>query len=427
MRRDEVLGVYGDTEFAEEYDERFLLAPWPKHGADIEVEMLQELFDANADADPRWVDLCCGTGYFLGQFPDVERAGLDISPAMLAQAREANPDIELREADVCDDIGEWHGQWSVVSCMWMAYCYLQSMAEIEKLIANMVAYTSPGGSVFLPSVIDLEDLRPHTVIDYEQFPDVWGGRIALTGYYWTWEEPNGNINENMMAPHVGHFVRLLEPYFERIEVVRYPLFMPGFVSRKAVVATGRRPAGETGRAEVVWHEIPKHPEDIAAEERSLAEEQERLREEAERVANEERRRAEEIAALVAEAERSRAETERLREVADAARADADSARAIAEDHERAAHAAHTELGEAIAAANNAAAHWEAERANLIDVADAATERAIAAEEAQAPALRSSEHVPTGQLVRELASRASPSDGRMWVALRRKARKVVTRR
>lgn len=423
MRRDEVLGVYGDTAFAEEYDERFLLAPWPKHGADIEVEMLRELLDGE---DPRWVDLCCGTGYFLGQFPDVERAGLDISPAMLARARLANPDIELREADVCVDVPDWHGRWSVVSCMWMAYCYLQSMAEIEQLIANMVAYTREGGSVFLPSVIDLEDLRPHTMIDYEQYPDVWGGRIALTGYYWTWEEPNGNVNENMMAPHVGHFVRLLEPHFERVEVVRYPLFMPGFVSRKAVVATGRRPAGQTGTAEVVWQEIPKHPDDIAAEERARAEEEQRVAEaeqrvaeEAERAAQEELRRAEEIAALTAEAER-------LRAAADAARADAEAARAVAEDHERAAHAAHAELGEAIIASNHAQAHWEAERANLCAVADAATERAVAAEEGQVLALRSSEHVPTGQLVRELASRANPSDGRLWVAARRRAAKVVKR-
>ncbi len=64
-----------------------------------------------------------------------------------------------------------------------------------------------------------------------------------------------------MAVHVGHFVRLLEPYFERVEVVRYPLFQPGFVSRKAVVAKRRRPPGETGTAEVIWHPIPRHPDE----------------------------------------------------------------------------------------------------------------------------------------------------------------------
>lgn len=396
MNRDEVLAVYGEDDFAEAYDERFLLAPWPKHGADAEVAMLAELF-ATFD-EPRWVDLCCGTGYFLSQFPDVDRAGLDLSPAMLTQAQAANEGVPFRNADVCDDIPEWHGQWSVVSCMWMAYCYLESMPEVERLVANMISYTAEGGAAFLPSVIDLEDLRPHTQVPYEEFPDVWGGRIALTGYNWTWEEPNGNVNTNMMAVHVGHFVRLLEPHFEKVEVVRYPLFAPGFVSRKAVVATGRRPAGQTGTAEVVWQPIPKHPDDIAAEEAALAEER-RIADEAEAA----RREAE--AEARRELERLRAEA---RAAADAQRGAEEALRAAAE------------------AASAAAAHWEAERTDLRNVADGAIARAEAAEAAVEPALRSPKDVLTGPLVRELLRRASPSDGRIWTAARRRLAKLVRR-
>ena len=282
--------------------------------------------------------------------------------------------------------------------MWMAYCYLESMPEVEQLVANMISYTAEGGAAFLPSVVDLEDLRPHTQVPYEEFPDVWGGRIALTGYNWTWEEPNGNVNANMMAVHVGHFVRLLEPHFEKVEVVRYPLFAPGFVSRKAVVATGRRPAGQTGTAEVIWQPIPKHPDDIAAEEAALAEER-RLAEEAEAAQRE------------AEAE-ARRELERLQAEA---RAAADSQRGAEEALRAAAEAAST-----------AAAHWEAERTDLQNVAAGAVARAEAAEAAVEPALRSPKDVLTGPLVRELLRRASPSDGRMWTAARRRLTKLVRR-
>jgi SAM-dependent methyltransferase len=253
MERSEVLGVYNE-EYAAAYNERYLFSPWAKHGVDYEITILQDLLD---DPDARWLDVGCGTGWVLSQFPEVARAGLDLSPDMLAQAKAANPDaLFFRQGDFTHDVEEFHSDWSVVSCMWMAYCYLATMPECEALVANMARWTRPGGAVFIPSVIDLEDLRPHVQVAYEEYPEVWGGRIAVTGHNWTWEEPDGNVNANMMAPHVGHFVRLLEPHFERVEVIRYPRFMPGYVPRKAVLATGRRPVGETGEAEVIWHPVP---------------------------------------------------------------------------------------------------------------------------------------------------------------------------
>lgn len=259
MDRTDVLRVYDDAAFAAAYNDRFVLSPWAKHGIDFELTILRDLLGDGG----RWIDVGCGTGWVLSQFPDVERAGLDLSPAMLHEAQEANPGVAFRQGDFTVDVEEFHGAWDVVSCMWMAYCYLESMPEVEALVANLVRWTAPGGSVFIPSVIDLEDLRPHVQVDYEDFPEVWHGRIAVTGYNWTWEEPNGNVNANMMAVHVGHFVRLLEEHFEAIEVVRYPVFEPGGVSRKAVVARRRRAPGVGGTAEITWHPAPLHPADEA--------------------------------------------------------------------------------------------------------------------------------------------------------------------
>jgi SAM-dependent methyltransferase len=252
-----VLEVY-DDEYAAAYDDRFLLAAWPKQGADFEADVLRGLLRDGS----RWLDVGCGTGYFLSLFPEVSRAGIDLSPSMLERARAANPDaLFFEERDFREDVPEWRGAWSVVSCMWTAYNYVQSVLEVEQLVANMVRWTEPGGAVFIP-VMDLEDIRPHTVLPYEEHPDVWGGTIALTSITWTWDEPGtGKRHEHLVAPHVGHFVRLLERDFTTVEVVRYPLFMPGFVSRKAVVATGRREPGEQGRAEVIWHPVPRHPDE----------------------------------------------------------------------------------------------------------------------------------------------------------------------
>ena len=265
MDRASVVNTYNEA-YATAYNERYLLSPWAKHGVDFEVEIIREHI-----GDGPWLDVGCGTGWVLSQFPEVERAGLDLSPDMLNQARAANPGVDFTQGDFTHDIEAFHHRWSLVTCMWMAYCYLESMPEVEALVANMARWTAPGGSAFIPSVIDLEDLRPHVQVPYEDYPEVWGGRIAVTGYNWTWEEPGGNVNENMMAVHVGHFVRLLEPHFEKVEVVQYPIFQPGYVSRKAVLASGRRPVGETGEAEVIWHPVPRHPDDVAAEEAQRAE------------------------------------------------------------------------------------------------------------------------------------------------------------
>lgn len=382
MDRADVLRVYDERDFAEAYDERFVLAPWPKHGADIELDMLRELIGD----DGRWVDLCCGTGWYLSQFPDVDRAGLDLTPAMLEQARAANPGVPFVNQDVCDPVEEWVGQWDVVSLMWMAYCYLESMPEVERAIANLVSYVREGGSAFIPSVIDLEDLRPHTLIDYEDFPEVWGGRIAVTGYNWTWEEPNGNVNANMMAVHVGHFVRLIEPYFERVEVRRYPLFGPGMVARKAVIGIGKRPAGETGAAEIVWDPIPEDPTRLTPEEQRLA--------------------------LLAELE-----------AADAAARRAEEARKATEDAEQAAWAEnetrwadnaaewakHNELAQAEIARANAA---EAEVGRLAGEVDRLRAEVARLEGAPAPApARPSRtqlsKVPTKDLARAIGGRVRP--------------------
>ncbi|WP_188930724.1 class I SAM-dependent methyltransferase [Puia dinghuensis] len=253
MRCEEVQSIY-DADYANEYNERFLLNPFSAVSTKLELSVIRNLLSE----DSRWLDVGCGTGYFLSQFPGVQRAGLDLSPEMLKVALAANPDaLFLRQGDFTQAIEEWNASWSLVTCMWTAYNYVDSMTDVERVVANMVAWTRPGGAVFIP-VMDLEDLRPNRQLPYEERADVFGGTIYLTGFTWSWrEDRNDRFHKHLVAPHIEHFVHLLEPWFDNIEIVRYSPFMRGWVSRKAIVATGKRSKyDDENKAAVRWQPIP---------------------------------------------------------------------------------------------------------------------------------------------------------------------------
>jgi trans-aconitate methyltransferase len=137
MKRNEVLDTY-DEEYAATYNERFLLNK-RQVVSDHEIEIVKQLLVPGG----RWLDVGCGTGYVLSRFPDVPRAGFDLAPAMLDLARKENPDaLFIKEGDFLDDVPEWHGQWALVTCMWYAYCLVETMADVERVIKNLAHWTS---------------------------------------------------------------------------------------------------------------------------------------------------------------------------------------------------------------------------------------------------------------------------------------------
>jgi ubiquinone/menaquinone biosynthesis C-methylase UbiE len=111
MNEDNVLNIY-DQNYAQNYNQRFLLNDLSKIDADFERETIARLLEEIGD-NPQWLDVACGTGYFLSCFPEVERAGLDISPAMLETARQANTDILLIQGDYRDKRPEWEDKWDL--------------------------------------------------------------------------------------------------------------------------------------------------------------------------------------------------------------------------------------------------------------------------------------------------------------------------
>lgn len=155
------------------------------------------------------------------------------------------------------DVPHWTRAWSVVSCMWAAYSYVDSIKEVEQLVSNMINWCEPGGAVFIP-VVDLEDVRPNRQLPYKECVGVFGGTIYLTSVTWTWvEDTREKVHAHLVAPPVEHFVELLKADFDNIEIIRYPPYQAGWVSRKAVLATGRRHrADPSNPGKVVWQPVP---------------------------------------------------------------------------------------------------------------------------------------------------------------------------
>jgi SAM-dependent methyltransferase len=233
MRPQEVVRLYGDA-YAARYEQEFLLGPLNRSDTEVELRLLGEFLTPGVS----WLDVACGTGYFLKHFPQVDRAGIDISPAMLALARAANPAIPLREDDFLAAIPEWENRWGLVSCMWYAYGFADTIRELDKLVANLWSWTAPDGRCFVP----LADPRLITGVElpYEA-PTPNAGRVVITGVIWSYiEESEGATHAHLLAPNVEFMQALFEQYFDRVEVIRYPPATVGWSGRPALIASAKR-------------------------------------------------------------------------------------------------------------------------------------------------------------------------------------------
>jgi SAM-dependent methyltransferase len=238
MDKDEILGIY-DRVYASSYDENYLLGENFLECTEYEEVILSELLAPARN----WLDVGCGTGYFLSRFPHLERCGLDISPAMLEVARARNPGVPFVAGDFRIDVPDWFSRWDVVTCMWYAYCYVSSFKEAEAVIRNLAAWTALGGSCFLP-VCD-PDVLCKTKISCRPPADSDDGRLEIAAVIWNWiDEPSGRVHSNLVAPLPDHLVRLFKKYFSDVKLIEYPHFESDcLASRKAIVARSRRKIG----------------------------------------------------------------------------------------------------------------------------------------------------------------------------------------
>jgi SAM-dependent methyltransferase len=234
MNKDEVEALY-DAEYAARYDAKYLLSDIHRSDTEFEAGILDGLLGPSS----RWLDVACGTGYFLGRFPEHARAGCDVSPAMLERARATNPEVTIERHDFLEARPDWEGAWDVVSCMWYAYCYVERMDDVWRVFDNLAAWTAPGGTCFVP-YCDL-NLIFATQFPEARLPTLDPGELFLDGLVWSYREHSGQHHRHLFAPHPrlidAHFAR----YFEQVEVVEYPPGKPEWErGRSAMVARNRR-------------------------------------------------------------------------------------------------------------------------------------------------------------------------------------------
>lgn len=235
MDKKQVLDLY-DKNYAAAYDQKFLLADVTKTDTETELKILSELIRPGM----RWLDLACGTGYFLSKFPHLERAGLDLSPAMLEHAKACNPGVSFFNQSYLEPMPDWEGKWDFISCMWYAYGLIGSMNDIRQLVENMADWTSPTGQCFLP----LADpcLVAQVNIPYEVVGP-WPGRVFITGIMWSYvEEGEGKSHAHQVAPQIPLMREFFGRRFAKVEILKYPPAMPGWEGvRCALVASEKRP------------------------------------------------------------------------------------------------------------------------------------------------------------------------------------------
>ena len=205
-----------------------------------------------------WLDVGCGTGYFLSCFPDVDRAGIDLSPAMLERARAQNPSArELREGDISIDVPEWHGRWELVTSTGQAWGYLSTMDEIEQAAHNMAGWTAVGGTLMIQPP-DLTDLSGHRLeYDFSGEPKAVGTAV-ITGAIWSYQDEQ-HYHQNQIWPSLDQWVGWLAHDFEHIEIFNWPHdppppYLPA--PRRVLVARNRLAERSAARATIVAEPLP---------------------------------------------------------------------------------------------------------------------------------------------------------------------------
>jgi SAM-dependent methyltransferase len=225
MKPEEIRCLY-DRKYATTYDDKFLHSHFFSADTQYELEYLRSVLTPGMS----WLDVACGTGYFLRHFPEIARTGLDLSPGMLEQARVGNAGVDFVQHDYRDPIPKWTDRFDLVSCMWYAYGYVESMRELSQLIANMASWTAPSGCCFVP-LADPDLLARQTIPFHPEMAQP--GEMFITGITWSYIESEKAVHAHMLAPKLQIMAEQFSLFFEEIEIIRYPQGLPG---------TGRRPA-----------------------------------------------------------------------------------------------------------------------------------------------------------------------------------------
>lgn len=156
------------AESAELYD---ALYRWKDYAG--EVERLRALIAVHTQRPVETLlDVACGTGAHLVHLtPHYACEGLDLSAELLDAARAKLPHLRLHQADMRTfDLGR---TFDVVTCLFSAIGYVQTVEGLRQAIASMARHVAPGGVLvvepwFLPGEFKPGHMSMLTVDDPER-------------------------------------------------------------------------------------------------------------------------------------------------------------------------------------------------------------------------------------------------------------------
>jgi SAM-dependent methyltransferase len=241
-----------DPEYAAIYNDIWInndiWAPEAQHHIDTLKELVKP--------DIKWLDAGCGTGYFLSNFPGIERAGFDISASMLEQAKAANPDaLFFKQVSLLEEVKEWSNTWDLVTCTGQPWTYLSTMAEIGEAVKNISGYVNEGGKCML-TMFDITDFSFNELPFFNHEREIPNDMAYLNGSFWNLRE-NGVSHENMILPNIDQWIRWFSLYFTKIEIVRWPHDPPILrIPRRLLLCSGKRSDGDLSETVIIEHPVP---------------------------------------------------------------------------------------------------------------------------------------------------------------------------
>ncbi|MEC3879908.1 class I SAM-dependent DNA methyltransferase [Parapedobacter sp. 10938] len=246
-----------DDQYASLYNDAWWNQDIWKPAAEFHIRTLTSLLKTSKN----WLDVGCGTGYFLSKFPEVDRMGLDLSTNMLDRARMANSEVAFVQQSMTEKNESLEGKFDLVSCTGQPWSYLPDMDAIERSVIRMAEWTSPNGTCMLTpfdifDVLELElpadfyDMSANITRDFAPTP---------LGLIWTYKEFDGNYYP-LLSPNLDQWVRWFSVFFRKIEIVFRADVPRGTLQalRRIIVCSEKRAPGDDTPASIVYPNEPLH-------------------------------------------------------------------------------------------------------------------------------------------------------------------------
>ncbi len=246
-----------DEQYASLYNEAWWDKDIWKPAGEFHIRTLTSLLKTSEN----WLDVGCGTGYFLSKFPEVKRFGLDLSSDMLDSARIANPGVTFFHQSMTEKNESLEGRFDLVSCTGQPWSYLPDMDAIELAVIRMAEWTSPNGTCMLVP-FDIFD-----VLELELPTDFYDISANITrdsaptplGLIWTYKEFDGNYYPQL-SPNLDQWVRWFSVFFRKIEILFRTDVPRGTLQalRRIIVCSEKRVPGDDTPANIIYPNQPLH-------------------------------------------------------------------------------------------------------------------------------------------------------------------------